>query len=108
MSQEKKVCSVCRYRLVCGRWYQAWERERDMCCYCHVKICHELINEGCGLLERSQKNFIDWLAKRFKCYCREVKKPQSKIDIAFCQKCEKGIRPASKKGVIKNRNDARF
>jgi len=108
MKPKKQVCSMCRYRSVCGRWYQAWEKGRDLCCHCQVKICQELINEGCGLIERNQKNFIDWMARRFKCYCRETKKPKSKREIAWCQKCEKGLTPASKKGVIKNRNDARF
>lgn len=108
MSPRKKVCVMCRYRSVCGRWYQKWQRERDLCCYCQVKICQELINEGCGIVEWNQKNFVEWLAKRFRCYCREIKKPKSKREIAWCQKCEKAITPASKKGVIKNRNDARF
>jgi hypothetical protein len=43
------------------------------------------------------------------CQCKENKKVRVDSDnYAWCERCEKSIRVASKKRVIKNRNDPRF
>ena len=111
MTEEKeKTCQQCRYRFSCGRWYQSWEPEKNSCCFCQAKISREVIEEGCPLAEWDQKNLELWEAKQFNCWCREVpgKVKSYSYYFAWCEKCERGILPASKKGVIKNRNDARF
>jgi len=43
------------------------------------------------------------------CQCKESEKVRVDSDYyAWCEKCEKSIKAASKKRVIKNRNDPRF
>ena len=109
MNEKPLICWDCQHRIVCGKWYEEWEEKKDRCCFCWIKSCRELISEECRLVERARKKLELWEAKQYNCFCQELKKAKSeKYGYTWGEKCGVRITPASKKGVIKNRNDARF
>ena len=79
---------------VWGKWYCGkCEREHVLC----PKLCLPVSrNIGCELLRRRIKG------------TEEPPKPNKPYDWANCYLCGKELRGASKKGVVKNRNDVRF
>jgi hypothetical protein len=72
---------------------------------------------NCQCLEREAQNLVDLFSNSLKkCQeklkrCKCVKSEKVRVDsdyYARCEKCEESISAASKKRVIKNRNDPRF
>lgn len=75
----------------------------------HLKNCvclEQETKELCELFTNSLKKAEEKLKK---CFCKKSKKVRVDSDYyAWCESCEKSIVVASKKRVIKNRNDPRF
>ena len=72
---------------------------------------------NCQCLEREAQNLVDLFSNSLKkhqeklkdCQCVRSKKVRVESDYyAWCEGCEESISVASKKRVIKNRNDPRF
>lgn len=77
----------------------------------------EHLSEKCGCLERKAQELHEYFTeclerdkeKLEECQCESSEKVRvSSDDYAWCERCEVGISAASKKRVIKNRNDPRF
>ena len=77
----------------------------------------EHLPESCGCLERKAQELYEYFTeclerdkeKLEKCQCEVNEKVRVSSDYyAWCERCEVGISAASKKRVIKNRNDPKF
>ena len=78
-----------------GKWYcKKCEREHVLCSELCLPVSRNVI--GCELVRRRTKR------------TEEPVKPNKPYDWASCYLCSKELRGASKKGVIKNRNNPNF
>jgi len=75
----------------------------------HLKNCDCLKQEVKEIHELFSNSLKETEEKLSKCACKTSPKVRISSDYyAWCEKCEVGIPVASKKRVIKNRNDPRF
>jgi hypothetical protein len=78
-----------------GKWYcNKHERDHVLCPELCLLVSRNIL--GCELIRRRQKKAL------------EPTKPNRSYDLANCYLCGKELKSASKKGVIKNRNDPAF
>lgn len=81
-----------------------WLKDKE-----HLKNCQCLEQEAQELYELFTNSLKEKGGKLKECQCETSEKVRvSSDDFAWCEKCEKSIPAASKKRVIKNRNDPRF
>lgn len=78
-----------------GKWYcNKHEKEHVLCSELCLPVSRNII--GCELTRKRTKR------------SREPVKPNRPYDLASCYLCSKELKSASKKGVIKNRNNLGF
>jgi hypothetical protein len=83
-----------------GEWLK--DKEHLESCNCLEQYCHYLVELYAGSLREMEEKFKG-------CKCEKSEKVRVSSDYyAWCEKCEGSIKAASKKRVIKNRNDPRF
>jgi hypothetical protein len=81
-----------------------WLKDKE-----HLKSCDCLEKEVRELTELFGGSLRKIRGKLAKCSCKKSEKIRVGSDYyAWCERCEKDITVASKKRVIKNRNDPRF
>jgi hypothetical protein len=75
----------------------------------HLGNCHCLEKETRELVELFAGSLKEYEEKLKKCSCKKSDKVRVSSDyFAWCEKCDKAIKVASKKRVVKNRNDPKF
>ena len=75
----------------------------------HLSNCQCLELEAQKLAEMFSSSLKECEEKLKECQCEKSEKVRVSSDYyAWCERCEKDIEVASKKRVIKNRNDVRF
>lgn len=81
-----------------------WLRDKG-----HLKNCQCLEKEAKELVEFYTNSLKEYQQKLAKCSCKKSEKVRVEDDYSVsCEKCQDSIPVASKKRVIKNRNDPKF
>jgi hypothetical protein len=81
-----------------------WLKDRN-----HLNNCQCLEQEAQKLAELFANSLKEYQEKLRECSCKTSEKVRvSSDDYAWCERCEGSISVASKKRVIKNRNDPKF
>ena len=97
-------CSTCKQTKPCG----TLDKKKNYCCPCYRKILEELEWDRL-LVDSAQELLNGYRQRKVICYCLESEKTRVSSDYyTWCEKCEGRIKVASKKRVVKNRNDVRF
>ena len=83
---------------------EQWSKDQN-----HLNSCQCLEKETKKLVELFTSSLKEYQEKLAQCFCKTSKKVRVESDYSTaCEKCGENIAVASKKRVIKNRNDPRF